>query len=171
MNEPSIDPLDAQLDALLAVRPVKASKNFTRETLRRIQRAETTGTLENFLEDYPVEAPPDFTEKTLVHLHRQRLPKAKIIPFPKLLGALAALAAVITLVFLGTRYFGDEQAEKPLEILPPAITSNQQPEPGAGTAARLFVDDLLLLAEGLSEAEAMLEEESYAAILLLTDTM
>ena len=171
MNEPSIDPLDAQLDAFLAVRPVKASKNFTRETLRRIQRAETTGTLENLLEDYLVEAPPDFTEKTLARLHRRRLPKSRIIPFPRLMGALAAIAAGVAVAFLGTHYFGEEQAEKSLEILPPVITSNQQPEPGENTASRLFVDDLFLLAEGLSEADVMLEDESYAAILLLAEVM
>ena len=168
MNEPSIDPLDAQLDALLAVRPVKASKNFTPETLRRIQRADATGALENLLEDYPVEAPPEFTEKTLARL---RLSKANIIPFPKLLVAVAALAAAFAVAFLGTDYFGEERAEKPFEILPPTITLNQQPEPGENTTARLFVDDLFLLAEGLSEADAILEEESYAAILLLTDSM
>ena len=168
MNEPSIDPLDAQLDALLVIQPVKASKNFTRDTMRRIQLADTTGNLEYLLEDYPVEAPPEFTKKTLARL---RLPKANIIPFPKLMGVLAALAAALAVAFLGTHYFGKEQAEKPLEILPPAITSNLQPEPGENTAVGLFVDDLFLLAEGLSEADAILEEESYAAILLLTDAM
>lgn len=168
MKKPSTDHLDVQLDALLTLLPVKASKNFTRETLRRIQSADTTSTLENLLEDYPVEAPPDFTEMTMAVLGRS-LSKAKAIPFPRLLGTMAALAATIALAFLGTRYFGEKQAEKPLEILPPVISLNQQPEPD--TVARLFVDDLFLLAEGLSEAGVMLEEESYAAILLLTDTM
>ncbi len=168
MKMPSTDPLDVRLDDLLAHRPVKASKNFTLETLRRIQNADTTSTLENLLEDYPVEAPPDFTEMTLARLG-QSLPKARAIQFPRLLGTMAALAAMIALAFLGTRYFGEKQAEKPLDILPPVISLNQQPEPD--TVAGLFVDDLFLLAEGLSEAGAMLEEESYAAILLLTDTM
>lgn len=171
MKEPSIDPLDVQLDAILAARPVKASKNFTRETLCRIQRAETTGALENLLEDYPVEANPDFTEKTLARLHGRSSSKSRIISFPKLIGAFAALAAAIAVAFLGTSYFGKDQAAKPLEILPPVLTSNQQIEPGNNTDVRPFVDDLFLLAAGLSEADAILEEESYAAILLLTDAM
>ncbi len=150
---------DQKLDELLASRPVAASPGFEAGVLARIRETAIDDSLDTLLQCQQIETSLDFTEKTLALIRAEQRKRRSPVIFPQVFWWIGAAAAMLVVGLFMTSFWQEPVIPKNTAKI---IPSEEFEDNDLFVLAE--IEDILVLADGLSDAELFLDEGAYAAL-------
>ncbi len=163
---------------------VTCSNDFTKRTIERISMEDQQQVdlkIDEILKYYPIETSTGFSEKTLRLIRLENNYNKKIIPLFKNLVGLTAIAAAIVFAFISvkkinepilTEKFSASNKYNSLNSIPTIQVRNKYvvAQNNVDDVNKLPVmTDIFLMAEGLLDAQILLQDENIGTLAIVTD--